>query len=169
MPLQSTYDRQIIPVNLLPMVQSQYQVSLYEEDFALWIEETTVRLEAREFEQIDLESVIREFSALGRSEKRELYDRSHILLCHILKRVYINNSDSNRAWELAIREQRRHLKLLFEDSPSLRNNWQQTFDRLYEDARLEVAQDYPNPQFPEDWPFDRDLDALTLKAFWLSD
>lgn len=94
---------------------------LYEQDFALWIDDTVAKLKARNFEQIDLENLIEEIESLGRSEKRELENRLDVLFQHILKRVYVNSPNDYRGWRDTITEQRRQLKRLLKQSPSLKN------------------------------------------------
>lgn len=73
------------------MSQPQFQISLYEKDFALWIEQTTIHLRNEAFDQVEMNYVIDEISALGRTEKRELRSRLDHLLIHILKRVCVDS------------------------------------------------------------------------------
>lgn len=149
------------------MTQSVVPDSLYEQDFALWIDDTVAKLKARDFEQIDLENLIEEIESLGRSDKRELENRLEVLLAHILKRVYIERPNDYRGWILTIAEQRRQLKRLFKQSPSLKNYFNDVFTEIYEDALESVKMEYPDVDFPIDWPFDRDINALLNEVFWL--
>jgi hypothetical protein len=48
------------------------QISLYERDFLLWTEETVNLLRTRDFDCLDLDNLIEEIEALGRSEKKVL-------------------------------------------------------------------------------------------------
>ena len=46
-------------------LQTQVEaLSLYEEDFLLWSEDTAAKLKARDFENIDLENLIEEVESL---------------------------------------------------------------------------------------------------------
>ncbi|MFM7561081.1 DUF29 family protein [Cylindrospermopsis raciborskii] len=52
--------------------QSIIGKSLYESDFWLWTQDTIAKLKARDFDHLDLENLLEEIEALGRSEKKEL-------------------------------------------------------------------------------------------------
>jgi len=58
-------------------------LSLYEEDFLLWSEDTTAKLKARDFEHLDLENLIEEVESLSRSERSQLLNRLIVLLEHL--------------------------------------------------------------------------------------
>lgn len=102
------------------------QKSLYDCDFLLWTEETAGQLKVKDFENLDLENLIEEIEALGRSEKRELKSRLLVLLEHLLKRLYILMPYEYNGWERTIREQRIQIELLLDDSPSLKNQWDES-------------------------------------------
>jgi hypothetical protein len=53
--------------------------SLYEGDFLLWTEKTVSQLKAQDFQNIDLENLIEEVEALGRSERKELLNRLTVI------------------------------------------------------------------------------------------
>ena len=55
------------------MVTELKKISLYEQDFLLWSEETAAKLRARDFENLDLENLIEEVESLGRSDRKELW------------------------------------------------------------------------------------------------
>ncbi|MEM8637756.1 MAG: DUF29 domain-containing protein [Cyanobacteria bacterium P01_G01_bin.54] len=60
--------------------------SLYETDFALWVEQPTQHLQQRNFNAIDWDNIQEEIAMLGRSDHRELENRLEILLEHLLSR-----------------------------------------------------------------------------------
>lgn len=148
------------------MTQSTTDVSLYEQDFALWIDDTVAKLKAHEFEQIDLENLIEEVESLGRSDKRELESRLDVLLEHILKRTYVDSSYDNRGWEDTIGEQRKQLKRLLRVSPSLRNYFESVFTEIYQDAVSSVSSRYRGVTFPDDWQFSGAIDSILNDTFW---
>ncbi|HAC63718.1 MAG TPA: DUF29 domain-containing protein, partial [Cyanothece sp. UBA12306] len=78
--------------------------SLYEQDFSLWLEDTATKLREGKFSEINIEELVEEIEALGRSEKQELENRLEVLLAHLLKRIYIDSVYDNRGWELTIAE-----------------------------------------------------------------
>jgi Domain of unknown function DUF29 len=148
------------------MSQPQFQISLYEKDFASWIEQTTLQLKNKAFDQVDLEHVIDEISALGRAEKRELRNRLDSLLVHILKRVCVDTANRNSDWERTIADQRKQLKWLLKDSPSLTLYFEEIFAESYQDALAEVRRTYRKIAFPEEWECDRSVDTLLSAEFW---
>jgi hypothetical protein len=83
--------------------------TLYDHDFNLWLLETIKELQARNFENIDLENLIEELDSLAKRDRRELKSRLRVLISHLLKRRYVNNSEYHRGWELTIKEQRSEL------------------------------------------------------------
>lgn len=142
------------------------QASLYEQDFALWIDETVAKLQAHQFEDIDLENLIEEIESLGKSHKRELRNRLTVLLAHILKRIYIDSAYDNRGWMETIDEQRRQIKLLLADSPSLQVYFQNIFTEVYGAALKTAHSQYQGVTFPSDWPFSHEIDAVLEETFW---
>lgn len=148
------------------MTQTPVQSQLYERDFYLWVTDTVAKLEAREFDKLDLENLIEEIDALGRRDRRELKSRLRVLLSHLLKRCYVPSPEDFRGWELTIREQRTELQDLLEQSPSLKQYLLDEFDPVWECALSQVREDYPSIQFPDSCPFPREIDPLLSQRFW---
>jgi hypothetical protein len=131
--------------------------NLYEQDFYLWIEITAKQLKAGNFAEIDLENLIEEIESMGRSEKRALESNLVVLLMHLLKYKYQPEKRS-RSWISTIFEHRRRLNKQFQDSPSLKKYFLETFAECYQDARqqasIETGLDLDI--FPVDSPFNTD-------------
>lgn len=147
-------------------MQTETKLSLYEQDFALWIEDVAAKLKTRDFDNLDLENLIEEIESLGKSDRRELKNRLTVLLAHILKRMYVNSPENFNGWELTILEQRRQIKNLLQDSPSLKPYLAQIFSGVYEDALEEVELEYKKTEFPDSWIFDIETDVLLSKKYW---
>jgi Domain of unknown function DUF29 len=128
--------------------------SLYEQDFTLWLETTADSLRKKDFASLDLENLIEEIEAMGRSEKRELYNRLIVLLMHLLKWEYQPSHRSN-SWLSTINEQRRQIIKLLADSPSLKNYLQENFPECYQLARKDASLEtgLPIENFPEQLTF----------------
>ncbi|BAZ80498.1 DUF29 domain-containing protein [Sphaerospermopsis kisseleviana CS-549] len=148
------------------MTQTQVAVSLYEQDYLLWIEDTVNKLRSRDIEGLDFENLIEEIESLGRSDKRELENRLEELLEHILKRKYVNMPDCYRRWVESIIKQRNGLRKLLKNSPSLKPYFSQVFDEAYAEALKIVRNGYPQCEFPDTWLFSRDLEAMLNVDFW---
>jgi len=57
---------------------------LYDTDFNLWVEETANLLKEGKWEYLDLENLIEEIEAMGRSDKKALKSNLEKLLLHLL-------------------------------------------------------------------------------------
>lgn len=140
--------------------------SIYEQDLNLWLEDTLAKLTARDVDNLDWENLIEEIAALARSEKREVMRRSEVLLMHLLKRIYIDSVYDNRGWELTIAEQRRQLQIQLQQSPSLKQYFDDVFENCWEYALSQVKQEYAKVPFPTQWQFSRDVEAILSQKFW---
>ncbi|MFM8294069.1 MAG: DUF29 domain-containing protein [Microcystaceae cyanobacterium] len=143
-------------------------VSLYEQDLLLWTEETIRHLEAKNFEELDLDNLIEEIVALGRSERKELKSRLLVLFEHLLKRLYVPIPLEYNGWERTIREQRIQLELVLEVSPSLKHQWQESCEQAWRLALKKVKGDYPDTESPNTIPFSTERLTLLNQDFWQS-
>ena len=146
--------------------QDHAETSLYEQDILLWVDDTVAKLRARDFEHLDLEHLIEEIESLGISQRKELLSRLTRLLEHLLKRIYINLPEDYRGWELTIRNQRRELDILLDQVPSLKTRWDSNFDNAWGRSLRLVRKEYPQADFPDTWPFERDIASMLDIDFW---
>ena len=135
-------------------------------DQYLWLEETILKLKARDFHGLDVEHLIEEMEILASRDRAEVESRLIVLWVHLLKRIYVNSEYDNRGWEVTIREQRRQLRILLKQSPSLKRYFTAVLDQAWEEALMEVREDYPSFQFPDVWAFSLNVDALLSEKFW---
>jgi hypothetical protein len=148
------------------MIETRIAVSLYEQDYLLWIEDIISKLRTRDIEGLDFDNLIEEIESLGRSDKRELESRLRELLEHILKRTYVNMPECYRGWVESIDKQRITLEQLLAESPSLKPYFTQVFDKAYTNTLKIVRRGYPQCKFPDTWPFSCDIDAMLNVDFW---
>jgi Domain of unknown function DUF29 len=129
-------------------------VSLYDQDFCLWAEQTAQLLRTREYGAIELEHLIDEVEDMSRSEKRALLSNARVVLLHLLKYQYQPEKRSS-SWLSSIREHRTRLHDIFKASPSLRGYFQAMFDECYQNARKQAADEtgLPLQSFPIESPF----------------
>ena len=147
------------------MVETTHSRS-YEQDLIAWYEETISKLKTRNFSDIDIDKLVEEIEGLAGGDRRELKSRLRVLLAHLLKRIYVNSPNDYRSWEITVRSQRQQLLDLLEQSPSLRNYFAEILPRCWNDARIEVKEDYPQTEFPNEWIFNYEIDAPLSKKFW---
>lgn len=148
------------------MIETQIAVSLYEQDYLLWIEDIVHKLQTRDIKDLDFDNLIEEIESLGRSQKHELENRLGELFEHILKRTYVNMPDCYRGWVESIDKQRVSIKRLLKQAPSLKPYFSQVFDEVYEDTLKIVRRSYSQCEFPDIWPFSCDIDAMLNVDFW---
>jgi len=148
------------------MVETTHPRSLYEQDLMAWYEDTIAKLKTGNFSDIDVNRLIEEIEGLAGRDRRELKSCLRVLLAHLLKRIYVNSPNDYRGWEITVREQRQQLLDLLEQSPSLRNYFTNILPRCWNDARTEVKEDYSQTEFPHEWTFSHEIDALLNEKFW---
>ena len=148
------------------MTQAITKLSLYDRDQHLWLEEAIAKLKVGDFQGLDTLNLIGELEIVAGRDRAEIESRLGVLLAHLLKRLYVQSEYDYRGWEITIREQRRHLKIALQQSPSLKRFFVEAFDRAWQDALIEVREDYPQVSFPDRWQFSRDVDILLTQKFW---
>ena len=148
------------------MTQVITKLSLYDRDQHLWLEEAIAKLRVKDFQSLDLVHLIEELEIVAGRDRAEIETRLGVLLAHLLKRLYVQSEYDYRGWEITIREQRRHLRIALQQSPSLKRFFVEAFDRAWQDALIEVREDYPQVTFPDRWQFSQDVEILLTQRFW---
>jgi hypothetical protein len=139
--------------------------TLYDSDFALWIEDTVNKLKAKDIKDLDWENLIEEVESLGKRDKRELQNRLITLFEHLLKRQYVPLPDCYRGWEVTIKRTQSKLNKILADSPSLHRFLETIYLDCYQEA-LENMQIEYNVNFPDVYPFSQDVDVLLTEKSW---
>jgi hypothetical protein len=148
------------------MVPAIVKTPLYEQDLVLWCADTVAKLRTGDFASLDIEHLVEEIEGLAGRDKTEVENRLDVLLCHVLKRLYVDSAYDYRGWEATIREQQKRLRRLLKQSPSLKNYFAEVFDEVWQDALTDVRQTYPKTAFPDQWQFSREVDVLLSEEFW---
>jgi hypothetical protein len=136
-------------------------MSAYETDLSAWAQEQANllrRLAAGERvnnSDLDWLNLAEEIEAVGRSERRELRSRMQRLLQHLLKWRF-QPEHRSRSWRSTIHTQRREIKQLLDDNPSLRPTLPAVMAAAYPTARLEALEETGLLALPETSPFDVD-------------
>lgn len=114
-------------------------MNLYEQDFYRWTLETACLLKRRKFEEIDLNALIEEIEALGRSEKRAIKSYLVVVIKHLLKWQY-QPSQRSGSQKGSIRNSRNHLLELLEENPSLKGDFVvESIAKVYQAAKEEAS------------------------------
>ena len=139
--------------------------TLYDIDFALWIEDTVNQLKSRNIENLDWDNLIEEIESLGKRDKRELESRLTTLFEDALKRNYVSLPDCYRGWEVTIKRTQSNLRDILADSPSLRNYLREIYFNCYQESLGNMQIEY-DAEFPNICPFSQDVDTLLTGKFW---
>jgi Domain of unknown function DUF29 len=126
----------------------------YEEDFYAWTVEQSRLLRSGELSAIDAANIAEEIESMGRSDRREIQNRLTVLLTHLLK-WQSQPAMRSSSWSRTIREQRRQLDKLLQESPSLRPFVSEALSEVYRDAREDAAEEtgLPEMEFTAQCPF----------------
>jgi hypothetical protein len=90
----------------------------YEEDFFAWTIEQARLLRAGNLSAIDAANIAEEIESVGHRDRRELGSWLLVLVMHLLKWSKQPGLRS-RSWSATIREQRRQIEQILDESPSL--------------------------------------------------
>jgi hypothetical protein len=139
----------------------------YDHDFYAWTQQQADLLRAKRWRELDYDNLAEELEALGKRDRRELQRRLEVLVMHLLKwRYQPERRERSRSWRSTIREQRRRLTRLLQDSPSLRSEVPAFLDDGYPYARGMAVDETALP--PETLPATCPWTAAQVldDAFW---
>jgi hypothetical protein len=120
------------------MAKALDKPSLYDTDYVAWLDEQARHLRAGRLHALDIENVAEELESLMKTERRELRSRLEVLILHLLKWDHQPEQRSNR-WRATVAEQRRRIRDLLLDSPSLRQEVGPICQAVYPDAVQQAA------------------------------
>jgi hypothetical protein len=126
----------------------------YDDDFFAWTEEQARLLREGELADIDVENLAEEIESMGRSLRRELRNRLAVLIMHLLK-WQRQPMFRSRSWSGTIREQRKQILMLIEESPSLRPLLTSELSDIYAVSLAKAAAEtgFAETSFPPDSPY----------------
>jgi len=127
---------------------------LYETDFYAWTQQQAQLLKEKRWADLDLDNLIEEVESVGGSNKKEIRNRLTVLISHLLKWKFQPGLRGG-SWTRTILDQRREIKEVLADSPSLKGYPQQVFATRYLGARLDASKEtgIAFELFPEVCPF----------------
>jgi hypothetical protein len=128
--------------------------TLYDQDFYAWTQRQIELLQAREWQQLDIENLIEELDSLGKQQRQEVRNRLKVLLGHLLK-WYYQPEIRSKSWRATIREQRQEIQRHLQENPSLKPYLSEAIEIGYEGGLNIVDQETPldSRQLPQSCPF----------------
>jgi hypothetical protein len=119
------------------MTKAQTEMSknsgLYETDFYAWTIEQAKFLKDGVWDCLDISNLVEEIESLGKQQRQELRNRLGILLGQLLKWEF-QPSHRSQSWLATSREQRRRIRDLLEESPSLKPYLPEVLEKAYQDG-----------------------------------
>jgi Domain of unknown function DUF29 len=105
----------------------------YDEDLYAWSLQQAALLRARRADSLDWDHLAEEIEWMVGRDRRELKNRLRIILLHLLK-WQGQPARRGASWRKSLRTQRRHIKDLLQESPSLRRLVPELMHEAYPDA-----------------------------------
>jgi Domain of unknown function DUF29 len=142
----------------------QRMSDLYDTDFLRWTEQQARmlrrRAETTNNDELDYLNLAEEIESAGASQKRDVRSGLALIFQYLLKWRY--QPDERRpSWERTLLVQRRELRALFEDSPSLRSFAEHVLSVAFTNGR-QAAEQETGPlgiyDLPPLWSLDQALD-----------
>ena len=126
----------------------------YEEDVYGWAIHTAQLLRDKKMSELDIDNIIEEMEALGRSEKHELINRLSLVISHLLKWQY-QPTMRGHGWIYSIKEQRKQSKIHLKDNPSLKSKLEEILTDAYDVAISKAAKEttLDEKSFPQKCPY----------------
>lgn len=117
-------------------------VTLYHQDFLKWTEQQVAYLRKGHWAELDVDNLVEELEALGRSEQRELGSYLQVLMMHLLK-CQFQPDYRTKSWDITISNCRDKIQDCLEDTPSLQRflqDWE-WLGKYYRRARRDAAKE----------------------------
>lgn len=133
------------------------QASLYDQDYFLWSQKMAALLRSQQWDQLDTDNIAEEIESLGKSDRRSLKSNLIILIMHLLKWQYQPEKRTN-SWKVTIREHRRRVQDLLQDSPSLKPFMEENLETIYRLSCDQAVDEtgLANSHFPQTCPYTPD-------------
>lgn len=135
-------------------ISSNQASTLYEKDFYAWTQEQAKLLREGAWNGLDVANLVEEIESLGKQQRQELRNRLGVLLGHLLKWEF-QPSKRSKSWFVTLREQRRRIRDLLKESPSLKPYLPEALQNAYEDGLDLVVRETPlcDRDLPTDCPY----------------
>ncbi|MEH2205781.1 MAG: DUF29 domain-containing protein [Nostoc sp.] len=132
------------------------KTTLYNQDFLVWTQQQAECLKKGRWAELDVEHLVEELEALGRSEQKELGSYLQVFLMHLLKCQY-QPERKTKSWVNTISNCRNQIQDCLEDTPSLQRFLEnrEWIQKYYRRARRDAANETQKPieTFPLECPF----------------
>lgn len=125
----------------MPIITEQTKLQkLYEVDYLNWLEQNIKLLQSKNFQELDIDNLIEELQALGRSEKRAVTSLLEQIIRHLLLLEYWEEEYDRNAyhWQTELVNFRNQIN--WELTTNLRQYLEDNLDKIYQNALKFVRQ-----------------------------
>lgn len=112
----------------------------YDADFFQWTQTTAEMIRQGRLAEVDLEHVAEEIEDMGKRDRREVRSRIEVLITRLLKWQFQPELQTP-SWRSTIREQRKQLRLVVGDSPSLGRILRVELPALYKSSIIDAIEE----------------------------
>jgi hypothetical protein len=122
-----------------------------------WTQEQAALLRAHALDGLDWENLAEEIESMGGRDRRELESRLTVVLLHLLE-WQAQPALRSKSWRSTLRTQRREIRRLLKESPSLRREVPDLMAEAYDDAVEDAVEEteLPAKTFPKTCPYETD-------------
>ena len=126
----------------------------YDEDLYAWTQKQAALLRARRTEGLDWDNLAEEIECMAGRDWRELKNCLCLVLVHLLK-WQAQPGLRGASWRKCLRSQRRQIRDLLEQSPSLRRHVPELMRAVYSEAVKDAVDEtgLPLDRFPVECPY----------------
>ena len=110
--------------------------SLYQQDFAAWLDAQVAALRERRFEDLDLDDLIEEVESIRRAEARSVQHHARVVVAQLLQLAHSTLGDPRRSWKSTANAHRDELETRL--TPTLRQELEARLEEVYARGR-EIA------------------------------
>lgn len=130
---------------------------LYDQDFALWVQQQVAALRAGDVAALDVQNLIEELEGLTKRDERALGSQLKRIMAHLLRQRH-QSQRASRSWADSIANGREEIADILEQSPSLRRTLPGLMIKNYTRAVSQAARDtrLSPGAFPSEPPFSLD-------------
>jgi hypothetical protein len=127
--------------------------NLHDRDLNLWLEEVKLKIQSRNFSEMDWDNLLIEIEDMGASQKRALDSYTQRLIEHILKLKYWKPELLNcqRGWMVEVSNFRKSINRIIKKNPSLKNYLEQEYEDIFQDTQetMKLLFEIPEDSFIE--------------------
>ena len=132
--------------------------SFYETDYYTWVQETVRLLREGRLSEVDLDHLVEEVEALGKSLKRELVGLLAQSFSHVIKHQYLldHSPGDKKGWRKEAQIFWDEAMSILRDNPGFNRMMDQIIDEAWNKARSDVFRSF------EEFNNESDLDVLGI-------